>query len=219
MFPEKIFDLYRPLRGKNKADFDKFLEDWTLVNPYKDYWDRFEFFVKKYYQDSLPKDLIIALNPGRKGCNKTGIALTDEKILKTKLNYPELIPEPEEENTAQRVYQIIEEVFPGDICKFFSCYFLTNVFPFGVISQSKNNRTENVNFCELIKIKSINEYSRSFVKSSIKRFKPKRLLCVGKESKKFIAINFPDYDSQYLWHPSRKFPESEKEKWRHALRQ
>ena len=219
MSPKKIFDLYSSLRRKNKADFDGFPKDWTLVNPYQDYWDRFEFFVKKYYQDSFPKDLIIALNPGRKGCNKTGIALTDEKILKTKLNYLELIPEPEEENTAQRVYQIIEEVFPKDIHKFFSCYFLTNVFPFGVISQSKNNRTKNVDFCELIEIKSINDFSKDFIKKSIEVFNPRRILCVGKKSKDFIDKNFPQYVTKYLWHPSRKFPESEKEKWRYALRQ
>ena len=223
MFPEKIFDLYSPLRGENKSDFDKFLEDWKLVNPYNDdeIWDRFKWFVETYYKSNQSqRNLIIALNPGRKGCSKTGIALTDEDILKNKLGYPGQILKPEREpNTAQRVYVVIEDVFHGDFHKFFSCYFLTNVFPFGVISQSKNNRTNNVTFRDLIKIKSINDFSKDFIKKSIEVFNPKRILCVGEKSKDFIDKNFPQYVTKYLWHPSRKFPESEKEKWRRALRQ
>lgn len=226
MFNEKILEFYSTkLRGKSILkekiirDFDGL--DWKLVNPYNDdeIWDRFKWFVETYYKsDQSQRNLIIALNPGRKGCSKTGIALTDEDILKNKLGYPGQILKPEREpNTAQRVYVVIEDVFHGDFHKFFSCYFLTNVFPFGVEDNQGNNMND---FLKLIKLPSVNGFSNGFIADSINLFEPERILCIGKESEKFITKNFPDKRHVPLPHPSdrRGFPEDKKERWRETLR-
>ena len=226
MLREEILEFYSTLKEVNKDNFDGFPKDWELANPYKKYWNRFKFFVDNYYHDDSPRDLIIALNPGRKGCSRTGIALTDEKTLKTKLGCPESIlnlkeERPEEENTAQRVYPIIEEVFSGDMDKFFSRYFLTNVFPFGITNKKRNN----VNFKQLIKIESINDFSNKFISDSIKLFKldkSKRLLCVGRGSEDFIGKKFKKFIPKYLPHPSplnRNWSMDDiKKEWRHTLR-
>lgn len=185
---------------------------WQLVNPYIEHWDKFEFFIKKYYCDKNRRDLIIALNPGRKGCNKTGIALTDENVLFTKLKYPNHNSKPEVERTATRIYTLIEEVHPN-INTFFSKFFMTNIFPFGVVSDGKN-----VVFNKIIKIPTINEFCEKFISDSIKIFNPKRIFCVGKYSKKFIQKHFLNQKPVYLYHPAYRFPEKEKEKYRKYLK-
>jgi len=193
--------------------FEGLPADWTLVNPYREHWDRFSFFIKKYYAHGDSRDLIIALNPGRFGCNQTGITMTDERILKTKLGFPGSISKPIGENTATRIYGVIEEVEHGDFARFFSKYFMTNVFPFGIVTAKGTNAL----FSELIKIPSIKTFSIDFVKQSIALFKPKRLICIGKGSENFIKEHFPGTNSVYLHHPARTFPENKKQEYRKVL--
>ena len=206
----RILSFYKELL--EIKSFQDIPSNWQLVNPYLEHWDRFEFFIKKYYQDESRRNLIIALNPGRKGCNKTGIALTDENVLFTKLKYPNNNSKPEVERTATRIYSIIEELHPK-YDTFFARFFMTNIFPFGVVSDGKN-----VLFDKIIKVPSIINFCKRFITSSIDIFNPQIIFCVGRESEKFMHNHFPNRKVIYLYHPSHKFPEEEKKKYRENLK-
>jgi len=206
----RILSFYKDL-AKVKL-FEDMPPEWQLVNPYINHGDKFEFFIRKYYQDKNKRDLIIALNPGRHGCNKTGIALTDENILFTKMGYPNNGSKPEVERTATKIYSIIGGLHPH-LDTFFSRFFMTNIFPFGVVADGKN-----VVFNKIIKIPSINNFSQTFVSKSIELFNPERILCVGRGSERFIRKHFPNYNIGYLHHPAYTFPEKEKEKYRVSLK-
>ncbi len=207
---DKILDFYKKLSEIDS--FERMPSKWKLINPYKNHWNRFEFFIKKYYSHSGQRNLIIALNPGRFGCNKTGIALTDEHILSSKMSYPEEIASPITEKTATRIYSVITQQFP-DLQQFFSNFFMTNIFPFGIVEKNKN-----VSFRELIKLPSIESFSKQFISESIKLFHPQRLICIGRGSEKFIHDNFPDIEKTYLHHPARTFPDKEKEKYKIVIK-
>lgn len=193
-------------------EFQGMPSNWQLVNPYIKHQDKFEFFIKKYYQDRNSRDLIIALNPGRYGCNNTGIALTDENVLFTKLNCPNKKESPEKEGTATKIYSIIEELHPN-FNTFFSKFFMTNIFPFGVVADGKN-----VVFNKIMQVPSIKKFSRNFISKSIELFKPKRIFCMGRGSESFIQKHFPETSPVYLHHPAYTFPEKEKNKYRSNLR-
>jgi len=199
----KILSLYRQLVEINS--FDNMPSSWRLVNPYQNYWARFEFFINKYYCDNHSCNLIIALNPGRYGCNKTGIALTDENVLATKLNYPGSIPTVMKERTATAIYNIIDELHP-DLHTFFSVFYMTNVFPFGVVKNGKN-----VEFKDIIRIPSIQMFCRQFIYNTIEIFRPEKIICIGRGSEKFMNNHFPSSNPVYLHHPSRGLPEQAKE--------
>lgn len=206
----RVLSFYKELR--EIKSFQDMPSTWQLVNPYLEHWDRFEFFINKYYQDENRRDLIIALNPGRYGCNKTGIALTDENVLFTKLNYTHHKSKLEIEGTATKIYSIIEELYPN-FNTFFSRFFMTNIFPFGVIADGKN-----VVFNKIIRVQSINNFCKSFITKSIDIFKPKKIFCIGRGSEKFIHKHFPNHNPIYLHHPAYTFPEKEKEKYRVNLK-
>jgi hypothetical protein len=210
MMTSKILSFYKELQ--EIKSFDGMPSNWKLVNPYIQHWKRFEFFIKKYYQDQNKRDLIIALNPGRKGCNKTGIALTDENVLFSKLKLPYNNSNPEVERTATKIYSIIEEVHPH-LNTFFSRFFMTNIFPFGVVADGKN-----VIFSKIIKIPSIMNFSKNFISKSIDIFNPEKIICVGRGSEKFICKHFPNQKPIYLHHPAYTFPEKEKMKYREYLK-
>ncbi len=206
----RVLSFYK--KSLQNKSFQDMHSTWQLVNPSIEHWNRFKFFITKYYYDENRRDLIIALNPGRKGCNKTGIALTDENVLFTKLKYPNHNSKPEVERTATRIYSIIEEVHPN-INTFFSKFFMMNIFPFGVVTDGKN-----VVFNKIIKIPKIEEFSKDFVAKSIEIFNPERIFCVGRGSKNFIQNHFSDKNPVYLYHPAYRFPDKEKEKYRKYLK-
>lgn len=203
---KEILTFYRELL--EIKSFEGMPSNWELINPYLAYYDRFEFIIKKYYSDSNNRDLIIALNPGRFGCNKTGLALTDENILSNKLEYPYSIPNPATEKTATRIYSIIEDLY-STYNAFFAKFFMTNIFPFGIV-----NNSTNVNFKQLISIGSINEFSRNFIRRSISIFHPEKVICIGRGSEEFMKEHFPRFNVIYLRHPARTFQEKDKERYR-----
>jgi hypothetical protein len=206
----RILAFYKKLR--NVISFQGMPPNWQLINPYFRHWERFEFFINEYYQDGNKRDLIIALNPGRKGCNKTGIALTDENVLFSKLKYPTKNSNPEVERTATKIYSIIEELHPS-FYTFFSKFFMTNIFPFGVVANGRN-----VVFHKIINIPSIKKFSKEFISESIEIFNPDRIICIGRGSEKFILEHFPDQKPIYLRHPAYTFPEKERMKYREYLK-
>ena len=200
----KILSFYKDI--VTIESFEDMPPSWQLVNPYAIHWDRFEFFIKKYYKTGSKRDLIIALNPGRKGCNKTGIALTDENVLCTKLGYPSNNQKPEVERTATRIWSIIEKLHPN-LNTFFSKFFMTNIFPFGIVEDGKN-----VDFSKIIKIQSIKNFSKAFISKSIDIFDPEKIICIGRKSEEFMYSHFSDQRLRltYLHHPARTFGEKEK---------
>lgn len=211
MGKKELINLYKPLAKINY--FKGINGNWKILNPYADNFERFEFFVRKYYDDDKNRDIVLALNPGRFGCGKTGIALTDENILNMKFGFPNKIENPNKEKTATRIYSIIDDAFSGDFSRFFSMVFMSNIFPFGVVDKNGNN----VVFDDLIKIKSIREFSLEFVKNTLELFKPEKVFCVGLRGYNFVLKNFPGLKIQYLHHPARVFPEDKKEIYRKII--
>lgn len=211
MIKRELIKLYKSL--SHIRNFIGLEPGWTLLNPYADNFDRFEFFTNRFYSDNKRRDIIFALNPGRLGCGKTGITLTDENILISRLGYPDNISKPDREKTATRIYSVIGEVFGGDFDAFFSKFFMSNIFPFGVVDEKGNNAA----FDDIMKISAVSEFSFGFVRETLNIFHPERMLCVGLGSHKFITRNFPDYNPVYLHHPARVFPEEKKKVYRKHL--
>lgn len=206
-----LIKLYKPLAEVNS--FPGMDKNWRILNPYATNFEYFEFFANKYYADNNFRNIIFGLNPGRFGCGKTGITFTDEKILKSKLKYPRNISQPDKEKTATRIYSVVEETFGGDLDLFFSKYFMSNIFPFGAIDLNGNN----VVFNDLMKVSSVRDFSLDFVENTLRLFNPRRVLCIGLGSHRFIVENFPNIKVKYLHHPARVFPEEKKDIYKTEL--
>jgi hypothetical protein len=98
-------------------------------------------FYNKYYGDNLPRNLILAINPGRLGAGATGIPFTDTRRLQEVCGITAGIP-PTHEPSSVFVYEMIAayggpEAFYGD-------FYIASVCPLGFVRM--NDRGQEVNY-------------------------------------------------------------------------
>ena len=117
-----------------------------ILNPFRDNPEILpisEAFYRKYYSDTLPRQLILGINPGRLGAGSTGIPFTDTKRLIEVCG----LPGPDfhtHEPSSVFVYRLIE-AFGGPEA-FYGRFYINSVCPLGFVRQGKNGKWVNYNY-------------------------------------------------------------------------
>jgi len=112
-------------------------KDIELLNPYEKVGARFAIknFYEKFYNDDRERIFVFGINPGRFGGGLTGIAFTDPIALKEHCDIENNLG-TRKELSSKFIYAVAEKF--GGVEKFFSCVFLTALYPFAIIKGGKN---------------------------------------------------------------------------------
>jgi hypothetical protein len=100
-------------------------------------------FYRKYYDDELPRHLILGINPGRFGAGATGIPFTDPKRLieKCDINFHgPLLHEP----SSVFVYEVIDAF--GGPTAFYRQFYINSVCPLGFTAAGSRGNEVNYNY-------------------------------------------------------------------------
>jgi Domain of unknown function (DUF4918) len=95
----------------------------------------FTAFLEKYYNDELPRTLILGINPGRFGAGVTNVAFTDPVRLVQDCGIENSF-DKKEELSAQFVYKVVHGY--GGPAAFFGQFFVNSVVPFGFVKNGVN---------------------------------------------------------------------------------
>ena len=108
-----------------------------LINPYEtdEVKEIVNKFYTKLYNDQKQRLFVIGINPGRFGGGLTGISFTDPVALKESCGIENAFGD-RKELSSKFVYKVINQF--GGVKKFFSGVFLTALYPFAIIKDSKN---------------------------------------------------------------------------------
>ena len=184
-----------------------------ILNPFRETSDTMrivETFYNKYYNDNLPRHIILGINPGRFGGGLTGIPFTDPKRLVNECNISyngKITHEP----SSVFIYKMIEAY--GGIEKFYSNFFINSPCPLGFVA-NRNGKEINYNYYDSPELISA---VKGFMTQSIKGLielgiKTDTCVCLGtgKNEKflnklndefqffgKIIALEHPRYIMQY----------------------
>lgn len=92
-------------------------------------------FYTKYYNDDLPRVLLLGINPGRFGAGETGINFTASRQLKVNCGIDNSL-KMQSELSAEFIYEVVERY--GGPQVFFRHFFLGAISPLGYILNGKN---------------------------------------------------------------------------------
>ena len=118
----------------------------NIMNPFKENPVALEIssmFYTKYYNDNLPRHLILGINPGRFGAGVTGIPFTDTKHIKSHCGLTFDGKETHEPSSVF-VYEVIDAF--GSPEHFYSKFYINSVCPLGFTAADKNGREKNYNY-------------------------------------------------------------------------
>lgn len=132
MFSNKILSFYQQLKIQGPIP-----KGIVVMNPYRDKvtMDLCTKFYHKYYDDQLPRTLLVGINPGRFGSGTTGISFTDPVKLKDVCGIPNTLPK-KAELSADFIYKMIAAY--GGPESFYQKYFVSAVSPLGFTRHGKN---------------------------------------------------------------------------------
>jgi hypothetical protein len=117
----------------------------SIMNPYAESPTALEAsdaFYRKYYNNSVPRKLILGINPGRHGAGATGIPFTDPKRLVDIVNINWNGPLSHEPSSVY-IYDMIAAY--GGAEAFYGRYFINSVSPLGYTIR-KNGKEVNYNY-------------------------------------------------------------------------
>jgi hypothetical protein len=100
-------------------------------------------FYLKYYNDYLPRTLILGINPGRHGAGTTGIPFTDSKRLENNCNITWDGPSTHEPSSVF-IYEVIHAL--GGPEHFYKKYFINSLCPLGFLKKNNKGNWVNYNF-------------------------------------------------------------------------
>ncbi|MGG1639123.1 uracil-DNA glycosylase family protein [Paenibacillus sp. NRS-1760] len=195
---------------------------YHFVNPLDNYWREHINFLNRYYSNECSRNIIMGLNPGKDGCNKTSVAFTDPTAARDilRMNLPF---DPIREPSSEKLYPIFLQEFNNDISEFFNHYHLTNLLPYGVTKLGIVEQI-NVKFDKIISIPRFNEFASLHVHGLIDLFNPKFIIAVGLDVQKFLRNilknDYPDVIIIPAVHPAYNthFTDVEKKRWGNILR-
>jgi Domain of unknown function (DUF4918) len=132
MLSEKILTFFKSLKIKGALPAGV-----EILNPYRDreIVKLCEQFYQKYYDDNVPRHLIVGINPGRLGGGLTGILFTDPNKLEKFCGIPNSLKK-KSELSADFIYQVISAF--GGPEKFYSKFYFSSVSPLGFTMDQKN---------------------------------------------------------------------------------
>lgn len=176
-----------------------------IVNPITLYYEQHLKFLDYFFNDNKNRNLIIGLNPGKIGANKTGIAFTDptNAIEYLQLDIPE---DSTRERSSRNLYPLFLEAFNGEIDKFYQSYFITNLFLLGAVEYNHQHDLVNTKFDNLKKVSSFKALMIEHLKILIKTFKPNYIIAVGEDTykiiKSYLKNNNPEIILIQAMHPA-----------------
>lgn len=108
-----------------------------VLNPYQDAttMNLCRQFYKRFYQDTLPRRMIIGINPGRLGSGLTGIPFTDPVHLDQFCGIQNQL-QKKSELSSTFIYEMITAF--GGLEKFYSKLYFSSVSPLGFTKEGKN---------------------------------------------------------------------------------
>ena len=182
-------------------------ENINVLNPYsnKDVRGVVNEFYHKFFEDADERTFILGINPGRFGGGVTGIAFTDPVALQEHCGIKNNFIK-RRELSSKFVYTFIEDY--GGVEEFFSKFFISAVYPFALLRDSKN-----YNYYDSSALyRSLIPHILSSLKAQIKLGAKKDIvICLGKKNanylqeineklgyfKKIIVLDHPRYVMQY----------------------
>lgn len=107
---------------------------WLYPQQQPEVVDLMTVFFTKYYNDALPRTLLLGINPGRFGAGVTGVNFTAPKQLNQYcgIQHPSL----QSELSAEFIYEMIEAY--GGVQSFYKHHFIGSVCPLGFVQRGKN---------------------------------------------------------------------------------
>lgn len=129
---DRILSFNKSLRITSKLP-----EGVGVLNPFKNS-ETFELctqFYHKYYNDQLPRTMILGINPGRFGAGITGIPFTDPVKLQNICGIKNSLP-MKAELSADFIYQLIASF--GTPEKFYNRFYFGSISPLGFVKDNKN---------------------------------------------------------------------------------
>lgn len=167
---KKVIDFYCNL----SPDF-KLPKGISIMHPYREKLVRkvVSSFYNKFYNDAIPRILILGINPGRLGAGITGISFTDPVRLNEICGIPNDF-EQKKELSGAFIYEMIAAY--GGTEKFYSRFLLSSLCPLGFVKDGKN-----LNYYD---DKALQEAATPFIINSIEKQKaimndPPVCLCLG----------------------------------------
>jgi len=160
-FAEKIISFCKELEFKGSLP-----PGISVMNPFRKIPEVIQVitqFYLRFYNDNMPRHLILGINPGRFGAGVTGIPFTDTKRLEEKCGI--IIPVQETyETSSVFIYDMIDEY--GGVQKFYSDFYINSVCPLGFTSTGKNGKQVNYNYYDT---RNLTEAVYGFMIESINR--------------------------------------------------
>lgn len=140
-FGEKAIEFYSQL------DYSGSLPSGIrIMNPFRDnpsVGNVIRHFYNKFFNDNLPRYIILGINPGRFGAGVTGLQFTDTKRLNEKcgIAFNEF---QTHESSSAFVYDVIEAY--GGVHSFYRKFYIGAVSPLGFTTVSKKGKMVNFNY-------------------------------------------------------------------------
>ena len=164
MLKDKILNFYDEL---SKVDI-KLPSGFKLINPYnglnkEKINDIANRFYNKFYNDNIPRRLIIGSSPARRGTALTGVPYEDIEHLQN-ITGVYLDKFYVNKSSSNFLYDVIEEFGGSD--KFYSKFYMNFVCPLGIVRINFNGKEVNCNYYENKKVQDI---LYSFIVESIKK--------------------------------------------------
>lgn len=110
-------------------------------------------FYDLFYNDELPRKIILGINPGRHGAGLTGVPFTDSKQL-SKLNI-DARGIKSFEPSAVFIYRIIEKFCSEKqtaVKKFYQKFYFNSPLPLGLLQKNKKGNWVNANYYDNLKL-------------------------------------------------------------------
>lgn len=101
-------------------------------------------FYRKYYNDRLPRIMMLGINPGRFGAGLTGVPFTDPKRLESECDIHCYAGPPAHEPSSVFIYEVIRQY--GGVSQFYSRVYINSICPLGFVAKQANGREVNYNY-------------------------------------------------------------------------
>ncbi len=194
--------------NKHLLEFYQFIQQYSFDLP-KDIkaiqtyegvvFENLSKFFKQYYNDANSRNLILGINPGRKGAGVTGIPFTDSERLNQILGIKGDKGKKSYEPSADFFYKAIHSY--GGAKEFYNDFLVSSVSPVGFLKLNKRENWVNYNYYDDAELKSI---CQAFIIESMDRIlelpiNRKKVLCLGsgKNYKELLQLN-----EQHNWFES-----------------
>ena len=139
-------------------------------------------FFEKYFNDTMPRRLMLGINPGRYGAGITGVNFTAPRQLKENCRIDHHLG-LSSELSAEFIYDMINEY--GGVKKFYTNWFIGSVCPLGFIKSGKN-----INYYDDKKlIEAVTPFIVDCINNQVAiGFNTDKCLCIGGEKNfKFLS--------------------------------